>query len=193
MAHALRAHAPNTIERPGTMSKTMKAASHPSITNGKAAQVEQEARTAMEPAGSAQSWARHIIDFDAAVPATYSPHTLPAAEVMARSGPLADLLAQGQGTDADADPPRSITRRAPAEIRLPGRHLDGRGGQVPGRHADAWLSQQNSLVQLHAQLSNRNLCRSSAGVAFFGTRQPSARQPALPTVIAGKRVLCFKS
>ena len=63
---------------------------------------------ATAPAGTAESWARHIIDFDAAEPSTYSPHTLPMPEVM--RAPARSPIPWPKGTEPAPAPihPRSL-------------------------------------------------------------------------------------
>ena len=98
------------------MTKTMNAASHPSIANGKKAEANHESRTATAQAVTAQSWARHIIDFDAADPATYSPHSLPMAELMRATARSPIPWPKGKEPTPAPFAPSSITRRRPSRV-----------------------------------------------------------------------------
>ena len=64
------------------MSKLTKAPKRPSISMAKGSKLQHAERMLDAMAGSATSWARHLIQFDMEDRSTYSPHTLPIAEMM---------------------------------------------------------------------------------------------------------------
>jgi nucleoside phosphorylase len=173
------------------MSKIVKTASQPSIANGKAHQVKHQPRTPSAPADSAQSWARHIIDFDAAEPSTYSPHTLPLAEVMRATARSPIPWPKGkEPAPAPINPARSPDDALPefdylvvtwtaeeakclADTLTPG---------FPSK--TAWYDYTHNFESEYVPIIRRGA----------PSVQDSHRLGSyFPTVIAGKRVLCFKS
>ena len=173
------------------MSKTMKAPSHPSITRGKGTQVEHQARRATAPIETAESWARHIIEFDAEEPSTYSPHTLPLAEMMRAAARSPIPWPKGkEPTPTPIHPVRSPDDALPefdylvvtwtaeeakclADTLTPG---------FPTK--TAWYDYSHNFESEYVPIIRRGA----------PSVQDSHRLGSyFPTVIAGKRVLCFKS
>jgi nucleoside phosphorylase len=173
------------------MSKIVKTASQSSIANGNGHQVKHQPPMSSAPAGSAQSWARHIIDFDMAEPATYSSHTLPIAEVM--RAPARSPIPWPKGKEpapAPFHPVRSPNEALPefdylvvtwtteeakclADTLTPG---------FPSK--TAWYDYTHNFESEYVPIIRRGA----------PSVQDSHRLGSyFPTVIAGKRVLCFKS
>jgi nucleoside phosphorylase len=173
------------------MSNIVKRASHPSIANGNGRQVKHQSRMPSAPADSAQSWARHIIDFDAAEPATFSAHTLPIAEVM--RAPARSPIPWAKGKEpapAPIHPVRSPNDPLPefdylvvtwtteeakclADTLTPG---------FPSK--TAWYDYTHNFESEYVPIIRRGA----------PSVQDSHRLGSyFPTAIAGKRVLCFKS
>ena len=140
---------------------------------------------------TAESWAHHIIDFDAADPATYSPHSLPMAELM--RAPARSPIPWPKGkepTPAPFHPVRSPDDALPefdylvvtwtaeeakclADTLTPG---------FPSK--TAWYDYTHLLESDYVPI-----IRHGAPSVQDSHRLGSY----FPTVIAGKRVLCFKS
>jgi nucleoside phosphorylase len=173
------------------MSKIMRASSQKSTANGKGSQTKHLAQTPSTPAESAESWARHLIEFDAEEPSTYSPHTLPLAEMM--RAPARSPIPWPKGKEPTPTP----LRRAPspndalpecdylvvtwtaeeakclADTLTPG---------FPSK--TAWYDYTHNFESEYVPIIRRGA----------PSVQDSHRLGSyFPTVIAGKRVLCFKS
>jgi nucleoside phosphorylase len=173
------------------MSKIVKTASQPSNANQNGREARHLAPMPSAPAGSAQSWARHIIDFDAAVPATYSAHTLPMAEVMRAAARSPIPWPKGnEPTPTPIHPVRSPDEPLPefdylvvtwtaeeakclADTLTPG---------FPSK--TAWYDYTHNFESEYVPIIRRGA----------PSVQDSHRLGSyFSTVIAGKRVLCFKS
>jgi nucleoside phosphorylase len=173
------------------MSKLTKAPSHTSISNGKRPFAKHQARTAAASAGTAESWARHIIDFDAAEPSTYSPHSLPIAEMM-RSTARAPIP-WPKGKAPVPAPPRSapspsdplpefdylVVTWTAEEAKCLADTL------TPGfPSATAWHGYTHNFISEYVPIIRRG-APSVEDSHRLGSY--------FPTTIDGKRVLCFKS
>ncbi len=173
------------------MSKSMKVASRQAIANGKRSEVKHESRIATPQAVTAESWARHIIDFDAADPTTYSPHSLPLAEVM--RAPARSPIPWPKGKEPTPTPLHPV--RSPNDALPEFDYL-----------VVTWTAEEAKC--LADTLTPGFPCKTawydythlfeSDYVPIIRHGAPSVQDSHrlgsyFPTVIAGKRVLCFKS
>jgi hypothetical protein len=173
------------------MDKLTKAPKRASLSVASRSKLQRPKQMSDAVAESATSWARHLIQFDAEDPSTYSPHSLPMAEVMRASARAPIPWPNGQ------EPVPAPLAHAPT--------------------ADAALSQFDYLIVTWTTEEARCLADTltpgfpSKGSwynyahKFESEYVPIIRKGApavqnshrlgsyFPTTIAGKRVLCFKS
>ncbi len=173
------------------MSKTMKATRNRPIVKGTRSQVRHQARAAAAAAGSAVEWARHRIEFDSDDLSTYSPHTLPMAEIMgaAARSPIpwpsgkAPTPAPLKKTPAPSDPLPQFDylvvtwtteeAKSLADTLTPG---------FPSK--TAWYDYTHNFESEYVPIIRRG-APSVEDSHRLGSY--------FPTTIAGKRVLCMKS
>ena len=151
----------------------------------------QPAQPASASTGSAESWARHLIEFDAEEPSTYSPHTLPLAEMMraAARAPIpwpkgkeptpTPLHSTPSPNDALPECDYLVVTWTAEEAKCLADTL------TPGFPSKtAWYDYTHNFESEYVPIIRRGA----------PSVQDSHRLGSyFPTVIAGKRVLCFKS
>jgi len=171
------------------MSKMTKAAGRASSANGTGAR--QQARAARPPAAPSTDLARHIIDFDADDAKTHSSFTLPMAEMMGASARSPIPWPKGK------EPTAAPLEKAPSpSAALPEADYlivtwtteeakclaDTLTPSYPSK--TAWYNYAHNFESEYVPIIRRGA----------PSVQDSHRLGSyLPTVIAGKRVLCFKS
>jgi hypothetical protein len=166
-----------------------KTAKKRTVASGEKSRVKGRARAA-DPATSTGALARHVILFDASDPSTYSPHSLPAAEVMLASARSPIPWPKGKEpkptplspAPAPGDPLPQFDylvvtwtveeARCLADTLTPG--FPSKTAWLPYTHN--FESEFVPLIRGHAPALNSHRLGS-----YF------------PTTVAGKRVLCFKS
>jgi len=173
------------------MSKKTKAKTDRSIAKGTRSQVRHQARTAAAAAGSAAEWARHRIEFDSDDLSTYSPHTLPMAEIMGASARSPIPWPKGQ------EPTPAPLKKAPAPsdplpqcdylvVTWTTEEAKSLADTLtPGfPSTTAWYDYTHNFESEYVPIIRRGA----------PSVQDSHRLGSyFPTTIAGKRVLCMKS
>jgi hypothetical protein len=173
------------------MSKLTKIPKRPSISTASASKLQRPERMSDAMARSASSWARHLIQFDAENPSTYSPHSLPMAQMMRASARAPIPWPRGQ------EPVPAPLPRAPAPDTALGQFdylivtwtteeakclADTLTPGYPSK--GSWYDYAHNFESEFVPIIRRG-----APAVQDSHRLGSY----FPTTIAGKRALCFKS